>query len=197
MSNSVYPTLPGLTFGVMRAVVAPPVQVRTTPSRREFRARDATLPLYQYTLAYEFLRSNATWAELQTLAGFFNARGGSFDSFLFTDPDDYSVAGQLFGTGDGTTTVFALVRSFGGFAEATPDLNGPASIYVNGTLITTGYTVSAGVVTFTTAPTAGQVLTWAGSFYRRVRFLKDQLDFSKFMKDLWEAKKVELLSLKN
>ena len=197
MSNAIYPALPGLTFGVQRSVLAPPVQVRTTPSRREFRARDATLPLYQYTLIYEFLRSSAAWAELQTLVGFFNARGGSFDSFLFTDPDDASVTGQLFGTGDGTTLAWQLVRSYGGFAEAVNDLNGAPAIYKAGVLQSSGVTVSAtGLVTFSAAPTAGQALTWSGAFYRRVRFLADRLDATKFMQNLWEARKVELLSLK-
>lgn len=197
MSNAIYPVLPGLSFGVQRSVLAPPVQVRTTPSRREYRARDATLPLYQYTLAYEFLRSRAALAELQTLVGFYNARGGSFDSFLFTDPDDASVTAQLFGTGDGSTVAFQLVRAFGGFAEAVPDLNGAPAIYKAGTLQSSGYTVSAtGVVTFSAAPSIGQTLTWTGAFYRRVRFMRDQLDTTKFMQGLWEAKRVELLSLK-
>lgn len=199
MSSAVYPSLPGLAFGVQRTVLAPPVLVRTTPSRREFRARDATLPLYQYSLVYEFLRSNAAWVELQTLVGFFNARGGSFDSFLFTDPDDNAVTAQLFGTGDGSTLTFQLVRAFGGFAEVVNDLNGAALIYVNGVLKTqpSQCVISAsGLVTFATAPAAGLPITWTGTFYRRVRFLRDTLDFTKFMQDLWEARKVELLSLK-
>lgn len=199
MSSAVYPTLPGLTFGVQRTVLAPPVMVRTTPSRREFRARDATVPLYQYSLVYEFLRSGAAWAELQTLVGFFNARGGSFDSFLFTDPDDCTVTSQLFGTGDGTAVAFQLVRSFGGFAEAVYDLNGAALIYVNGVVKTqpAQCTIGAtGLVTFAAAPAVGAALTWTGVFYRRVRFLRDTLDFTKFMQDLWDARKVELLGLK-
>jgi uncharacterized protein (TIGR02217 family) len=198
MSSAVYPTLPGLAFGLQRSVLPPPVQVRTTPSRREFRALDATIPLYQYSLIYEFLRSRAALAELQTLVGFYNARGGAFDSFLFIDPDDTTVTAQLFGTGDGATMAFQLVRSFGGFAEAVTDLNGAPSLYKAGTLQSSGYTVSAtGLVTFSTAPTTGQALTWSGAFYRRCRFLGDRLDTTKFMRDLWEARKVEFISVKD
>jgi len=198
LSSAVYPTLAGLAFSVGRNLLAPPVMVRTTPSQREYRGRSATAPRYQYKLTYEFLRSAAAYAELQTLAGFFNARGGSFDSFLFTDPDDNAVTAQLFGTGNAATTAFQLVRSFGGFAEAVVDLNGAPSIYVNGTLktVTTDYTVSGGgVVTFTSAPAAAAALTWTGSFYRRVRFAKDLAEFGKFMQGLWEARSVELLSV--
>lgn len=199
MSNAVYPTLPGLAVGVQRSVLAPPVTVKTTPSRREYRARDATLPLYQYTLQYEFLRSRAALAELQTLVGFYNLRGGAFDSFLFTDPDDASAVAALFGTGNGSATAFQLLRSFGGYTEPVWDLNGAAQIYVAGVLKTSGtdYTISStGVVTFSVAPAAAAALTWSGTFYRRVRFLRDQLDTTKFMQNLWEAKRVELLSVK-
>ncbi len=197
MSNAVYPTLPGLAYGVQRSVLAPPVMVRTTPSRREFRARDATVPLYQYSLSYELLRSQAAWAELQALVGFFNAHGGSFESFLFTDPDDSAVTTQLFGTGNSSAVSFQLVRSFGGFAEAVTELNGSPSIFRAGVLQSSGVTVSAtGLVTFSVAPTAGQALTWTGAFYRRCRFKQDQLDTTKFLRDLWEAKKVELMSVK-
>lgn len=124
MSDAVYPTLPGLAYGVVRGVIPPPVTIKTTPSRREYRARDAVNPVYAYTLPYEFLRSDAVWAELQTLVGFYNLRGGPFDSFLFTDPDDNAVTAQPFGVGDGSTAVFQLVRSYGGFAEPVRDLNG-------------------------------------------------------------------------
>jgi hypothetical protein len=130
MSSAVYPTLPGLTFGVQRNVVAPPVTVKTTPSQREYRARDATLPRYRYVLGYEFLRSDAVLAELQALVGFFNARGGSFDDFLFLDPDDNTATANAFGIGDGTTTAYQLLRSYGAFAEPVRDLNGAPTITI-------------------------------------------------------------------
>ena len=55
------------------------------------------------------------------------------------------------------------------------------------------YTLSAeGLVTFNTAPPSNAALTWWGSFYKRVRFKEDMAEFKKFMKNLWEAKKVSL-----
>lgn len=132
MSSAIYPTLPGLSFGVQRTVLPPPVQVRTTPSQREYRARDATVPRYQYALNYEFLRSSAARAELQTLVGFFNARGGSFEAFSFLDPDDNTVSAQQFGVGDGSTTSFQLLRSFGGFAEPVLDPIAPGEFFIAG-----------------------------------------------------------------
>lgn len=197
MSNEVYPALPGLAFGVRRNVIAPPVTIKTTPSQREYRARDATLPRYRYTIVYEFLRSDATFAELQAIVGFFNRHGGSFDDFRFTDPDDNAVTANAFGVGNGSNKVFQILRTFGNFSEPVRDLNGAPLIYVNGALRTLGthYSISAtGLVTFVTAPGAGQPVTWTGSFYRRVRFARDEAEFTKFMQDLWDAKQVELLS---
>lgn len=130
MSNEIYPALPGLTFGVQRNVLAPPVTVKTTPSQREYRARDATLPRYRYVLMYEFLRSSAVEAELQSLVGFFNTHGGSFDDFLFDDPDDHAATANAFGIGDGSTVGFQLLRSFGAFAEPVRDLNGAPTITI-------------------------------------------------------------------
>lgn len=198
MSNAVYPTLPGLSFGVVRSPIWNTITKLST-SGREYRAARYTTPLYKYTLSYEFLRSASTYAELQTLVGFFNARRGSFDSFLFTDPDDNSVTAQLIGTGNGALTQFQLLRQFGGFSEPVYDLNGSPSVYVSGTLKTLGtdYTLSAsGLITFSAALATGAAVTWTGSFYRRCRFLQDSLEFSKFMNLLWEAKKVEFQSVK-
>lgn len=199
MSNAVYPTLPGLAFGTQRNLLPPPVKVRTTPSQREFRARDATAPRYAYSLVYDFLRADAAWAELQTLVGFYASRGGPFDSFLFTDVDDCTATLQAFGTGNASTTSFQLTRAFGGFAEAVVDTNSAPLIYIDGVLktLTTHYTLpGGGVVSFNTAPASGALLTWSGTYYRRCRFDGVELDTTKFMQALWEAKRVQLISIK-
>jgi hypothetical protein len=61
----------------------------------------------------------------------------------------------------------------------------------------TDYTISAsGVITFTAAPAAAAVLTWTGSYYWRVRFKQDATEFSQFMQKLWEARTVELITVK-
>ena len=200
MSNDVFPSLPGMHIEVGRSVSAPPVSKRTTPSRREYRARDASIPLYRYSLAFEVLRAGAE-AELQQLVGLFNKHGGSFESFRFTDPVDNAVSAHLFGTGNGSTTAFQLVRSFGGFAEPVFEINSTVAaplLYKAGVLQTAGthYTLGAtGLVTWVTAPAGGAALTWTGSFYRRVRFVRDEADFERFLVELWSLKRCELCSL--
>ena len=104
-----------------------------------------------------------------------------------------------FGTGDGATKTFQLSRAYGSgftFAEPVANLNGNPSIYVGGVLQTLGtnYTMdTAGNVTFTTAPGNGAALTWTGSYYYRCRLLQDTSDFSNFMQDLWDLKKLEFI----
>ena len=110
MSNNVYPSLPGLTWPVGRTLLPAPVTTVVTPSQREYRVRDSMLQRYQYTLTYDFLRSAAGFQEMQTLIDFYGNQGGDFDSFLFSDPDDNTVAQAYFATGDGNTTTFQLQR---------------------------------------------------------------------------------------
>lgn len=193
MSQAVFPTLAGLKWGVRRSPEWSTTK-KTSVNGREYRVANMVYPRYLYRLSYEFLRDKRTGVdELRTLVGFFNARQGSFDSFLFSDPDDNTVTGEVFGIGNGSTTAFQLARSFGGFAEPVFDVNGTPQIYKAGVLqtVTTHYTISStGVVTFVTAPTGGQSLTWTGSFYWRCRFERDSADFEKFLQELWELKEV-------
>ena len=80
-----------------------------------------------------------------------------------------------------------------------------ASIYLGGPYITVGgiladpstYTVgSTGVITFTTAPTAGQTLAWTGMFAYLCRFVDDNLQLEQFMNNLWKADSVKFRSVR-
>lgn len=190
MSNAVFPTLPGLIFPIKKRPNFS-TDVQRSVSGREVAAAFMSYPIWDWELSFEILRETAS--EFQSLAGFFLARQGRYDSFLFNDASDNTAALQGFGTGNGATTAFQLARALGGFSEPVYDLNGAPSIYVAGTLKAAGvdYTInSTGVVTFSTAPTAGQALTWSGAYYWRVRFAEDGSDFENFMVKLWSAGKV-------
>lgn len=132
LSNDVYPKLPGLTPETARDILPPPVSIKTTPSRREFRARSSSTTLYAYSLKYEFLRSDPSYGELQTLVGFYAKHGGPFDTWLFDDEDDNSASGDSFAVGDGATPSFQLLRSQGEFIEPVFDINGVPIVQVNG-----------------------------------------------------------------
>ena len=200
MSNAVYPSLPGLSWPVLKSPQWT-TRAQTSVSGKEIRTSFMAYPLWQFTLTYDVLRGASAFKEYQRLTDFFNARRGAWDDFLFDDVLDNSVALEQFGTGNAATTAFQLLRRIyaGGFIEPVQNLNAAPSIFVNGVLktLTTDYTISStGLVSFTSAPAGGAVLTWTGTFYYRVKFVKDALDFEEFLKDLWSLKKVELRSIK-
>lgn len=168
-------------------------------SGREFRCANYAFPRVTYKLKYELLRDTAAATDFRTLAGFFNSRQGSFDTFLFNDADDNTATAQVFGIGDGTSKTFQLVRTLGGFVEPIYDMNSAPTIYVNGVAkaLTTDYTINAtGGVTFVAAPGAGLSITWTGTYYWRCRFVADSLDFEKFMNTFWQLGKVEFKVVK-
>lgn len=200
MSNAVFPTLPGLGWSVTKAPMWA-TQVHESVSGMEWRTSQMSYPRWQFTLTYDVLRAATAYKELQQLMDFYNARRGAWDDFLYTDPTDYTVVDEPFGTGDGSTTEFQLIRKVyaGGFSEPIQNLNGAPSIYKAGVLQATpaNYSISStGVVTFTAAPASLAALTWTGSYYFRVRFSQDSLDFENFMRDLWLLKKVSFKSVK-
>jgi uncharacterized protein (TIGR02217 family) len=192
MTLPVFPTLIGLTYPVIRRPVWRTIKQESLSGKRT-RLPMRVIPQWQYELPYDMLRSDSVNLEWQTLLGFYNSVLGAAYLFQFNDVDDNAVTTQSFGTGDGTTTQFQLVRSLGGFIEPVYAVNGAPSIFVNGVLktVTTDYTIgSTGVVTFVVAPGNTLPLTWTGSYYWLARFDDDQEDFSKFMNKFWELKKV-------
>lgn len=193
MSNAVFPDLPGLKWSTSKAPIWK-TRVQESVSGKELRTALMSFPRWRYSLAYEVLRAETVYQELQTLVGFFNARRGSWDSFLYLDPDDNAVAAQQFGVGDGATKDFQLTRPFGGFVEPVQNVNGAPAITKGGVLQATpgDYSLSAtGLVSFVAAPAIGVPLAWTGSYYVRCRFERDTEEFTQFLKDLWEARRIE------
>ncbi len=130
MSNSVFPTLPGLSWGVIKRPRFSTI-VQKTASGKEIRSALMSYPLWEFQLSFEVLRGSNGYSEMQTLAGFFNSMLGSYDTFLFNDLTDNSVTAQSFGTGNGITAAFQLVRPLGGFSEPVQNVNGAPAVYLN------------------------------------------------------------------
>lgn len=194
MSNIQFPTLPGLGWKTTWTPVFR-TKVQSAVSGKEYRASLMANPLYNLTLTVEFLRHGAK-QELRQLVGFYLARRGAFDNFLFRLDEDSTVTGQQIGTADGVRKSFQLARSFGaGFAEPVQNIDAITSVTVNGVVRPPSeYTVSStGLVSFTAAPAAGAI-AWTGSYFYRARFADDEQDFERFMKNLWEAKTINLIS---
>ena len=210
MSNAQFPDLRGLSWDyTLTPTFSTGVQQAT--SGREVRAAFWSAPIWKISLQYEFLHDDAQhvdqngYSELQQLVGFFLARQGSFDSFLIDlaqltrKPLDSTVSGQPIGIGDGSTISFQLVRNIGGYLEQVQNPAGQsATVYVAGVKKTQGtdYTISNGVVSFASPPVAGAAITADFQWLWRARFAQDEIEFGNFMYLLWEAKKVELISVK-
>lgn len=202
MSNDVFPVLKGLTFNNTRKPVWSTITHKSVSGKQQ-RAALWSYPIWRYKNSFEILRADVAHQELQTLVGFFLEHRGAWDSWLYEDPSDNTVAGQGIGTGNGVTTTFQLVRTYGAsgntFAEPMTAINGTPTIKIAGVTKTptTDYTISdTGLVTFVTAPTAGQAVTADFSYYFRCHFTTDELEFNQFMHDLWEAQTVEFETIK-
>jgi uncharacterized protein (TIGR02217 family) len=114
-----------------------------------------------------------------------------------------SVTGQPIGTGDGTTTIFQLIRTIGGFAEPiqTPysadGVSPPPIVYGNGIAYTyaTDYSVdNLGRIIFVTAPPSSPVtqITADFSYYWPVRFDDDSIEAENMLQYLWAHKSIKL-----
>lgn len=164
MSNAIYPSLvKGLAFSVTRAAEFSTI-VQKSAGGAETRIVQMQNPLWHWTLQYEFLFDDSPlpfntkpytpYTDLRTLLGFFLARQGSADDFLFDDPDDNSVGPALDGSPigpnpaaelqvvtDGNGNYYSPIqRDMGGlFKEDITDLNGSITVYANGVAQAPGF----------------------------------------------------------
>lgn len=134
---------------------------------------------------YNVAHGVKTQAQLDTLIAFFRARKGRAIGFRFKDWGDYAGVSQLLGTGDGTRTLFQLVKRYssGGAEEVrtvSKPVAGTVAIYHNSVLQTSGVSVNAqtGMVTITPAPGVGVAVTADYEFDVPVRFDTDRLSAS-------------------
>lgn len=198
MSNAVFPDLQGLSPKVKKTAVWSG-RVQQSVGGRELRSTYYSYPLWRFALTFEILRTRQAADELALLAGFFNARRGTLESFLFDDKSDNHVQNQSLGRAKGNQTRVRLVRSYGGFVEPVLAPKAGIEVRVEGRLKTEGRDYSLapdGVLVFQTALPQGAEVVWSGGFYRRVRFLSDSLDLEQLYPGLWTAKKVEFQTVK-
>ena len=202
----IFPSLPGLAWSVTKTPTFQ-TRIQRAVSGRELRALDYPYPLWQFTLIFDLLRDKPTagYDELRTLMGFFMLCQGAYGTFLFQDPCDYQVTGQQIGVGNASTTVFQLQRAMGaslpggGFLEPIVAPNVVDSIYLDGITQSPGtYSVDphTGLVTFSTAPGSGLIITADYSYYFRCRFTDDSYAFENFMFQLWQLKKLTFISVR-
>lgn len=144
--------------------------------------------------------------DLRTLVSFHRRRKGKTRGFMVRNLLDYTVSGAtaqegVFGTGDGTTNVFTLKKTYTDYTMSDPVYgttgntetrriylpeHGTVSIFVNGVLKAEGvdYTINYknGKVTFLPGhiPALNAVLEWTGRFFEPVRFMEDTVPTDQF-----------------
>ncbi len=162
--------------------------VRPMESGRNKRKARRDVALGRYVCPF----NNIPITAARNIAKVHKGMRGALHTFLFHDRLDDTAADEVFGTGDGITTIFQLKKIYDPGAGATysrnitkPDTAGDidgtlVTIEKNGVIASSGVSVNAatGIVTFTTPPANGVVLTWSGKFYVCVRFNRDDLPFS-------------------
>ena len=201
MSNAVFPMLRGFTYPVIKKPTFSTIEQESVSGIKKHIA-NWVYPRWQIEIPVEFLLDDVAHDELKTLVGFFLARQGRFDSFLFDDPDDDYIEGQELGLGDGATAVFQLQRAYGGFVEPCLNIKSAPSpvVYLNGVVqdpSTYGIaSTDSGLLTFTTPPGAGVVITADFGYYWRCIFQEDLSEFDKFMNQLWEHKGLKIETVK-
>jgi uncharacterized protein (TIGR02217 family) len=133
---------------------------------------------------YNVAHGVKTKAQLDTLIAFFRARKGRAIGFRFKDWTDFQ-ATETLGTGDGTRTQFQLIKTYvsGAVNEVRiikKPVVGTVQVFRNGVLQASGVSIdtTTGMVTFSTAPTAGQSISASFQFDVPVRFDTDRLSAS-------------------
>ncbi len=204
MAPPIFPTLKGLTLPSKRSGPIFDTAKEDSVSGRSARYARRVNPKWSWELSFDAIPFNfpgavpsAMQADFSVLAGFFAQLYGGALPFYYLDPDDNAVVTpQNFGTGDGTTTAFQLVRVIGGFTEKVVYVTGQ-TVYVNGVAKTAGtdYTIgTTGIVTFAAAPAAGAALTWKGTFYFLCEMDDDKIDFDRIMTGMYQASKLAFTS---
>lgn len=175
--------------------------IGTTKSLREMRVAQQSYPVWDFELLFEELKdctqnqtakNDATLAELnyQQLVELWLSSYGTTNLFAFDCPWDNSRNQQPIGFGDGVTTDFLLVTTWGqGTASATRPIgviNAVEAVYVSGTLLpSSDYTVSRNMIGFVSPPAAGSAIAVTFSYYYLCRFLEDEQDFEEFAFRRW------------
>lgn len=185
MSNDLYPHLLSEGYALRRPKFSTERSVST--SGKQTRIPDYQQSLSQWEIPYDFLGQGFNGnQDFATLEGFFEARLGDWDDFLWDDPTDDQVASQAIGTATSGQTIFQMVRTLGSGTTPVYAINGvaasldilwkptglvqapPINIYDNGSLVSSSAyalgTLPVTSITLNSGGTGGTNGTYSLSF---------------------------------
>lgn len=151
-------------------------------------------PEYKLTCSYKVLTEDQgeVFDALNTVMGFFMEMQGAAGVFLWRDGTFNHMENTLLGIGDGKKTAFQLKKQVGAFIEPVLDVE---KLGIAGT--DQPYRVDEyGRVVFEKPVAAGTKITASYDYFWRVAFAADSLSFRNFYRNLWELKKMELVTVK-
>lgn len=153
-------------------------QVQKSASGRARTLTTQLLPAWTIECSFPGL----TDVEARTIFGFVNDIKGSHEPFYWLDPEDNREENILLVKL--SDTEYQAVRRYGGYVEPVEYIE-DLTIYVNGDVYGSAYTVDGGVITFITAP-AGEV-TADFTYYWKVRLVNDGFSFNRVYKNINKA----------
>ena len=141
----------------------------------------------RYDVSYGVRRAD----DLAAVVAFFEARNGRLHAFRFKDWSDYksclpsaapAPTDQIIGTGNGSTTTFALTKTYASGAQSwaraiLKPVAGTVTVSLNGVAQGSGWSVNTttGIITFAAPPATGAVIRAGFEFDVPVRFDTDEL----------------------
>ena len=162
----------------------------------------------RYDAAYGIRRAD----DLAAVVAFFEARNGRLYGFRWKDWGDYksclpsgtpAAIDQAIGTGDGTTSVFQLVKAYTSGAQTwvrsiTKPVAGTVAVALDGVVQASGWSVDAttGQITFATAPATSIAITAEFEFDVPVRFDTDMLDVTHDIERLGSITSIPLIEVR-
>lgn len=206
---AVFPFLPE-GFPIKLSIVMDTV-IGTTKSLREVRVAQQQVPLWDIEIPFEELRDKTqnqvpyqpfvypeNFIQFEELCQLWLSMYGQTNVFAFDAPWDNSRSDQFIGTGDGTSYIFPIYRTWGTGLTATLQpigmVNEIFEVQVGGvTVPDTEYTAIRNKLYFVDAnginypPEAGLPITMTFSFYYVCRFVEDEQDFEEFAKNRWKV----------
>lgn len=145
---------------------------------REQRNVDWASQRAKWEIAYGIQRKT----DFMDVVAFFYTRQGRARGFRFKDWSDFEGISEQLGTGNGTQQDFQLVKNYSSIVtysrKITRPVTGTISVTLDGTPTAAWSLQPLGIIRFTVAPTAGQIVRASFQFDVPVRFDTDELEIN-------------------
>ncbi len=191
-----------------KAVVRPEfstriIALRSGQERRATQWNDARL-------SFDVGPALGSMSEIHALIAFFRARRGAAQSFRFRDPTDFSshmmmgaptAMDQILGIGDGETSRFALLKTYGDAAHGQQrrivrPVTGSVLLSVNEQASAGWQLQAGGFIQFNAPPANGAQIRAGFLFDVEVRFAEDALELAGATHGAMEMPSVPLIEVK-